>query len=365
MYKRTMTAITLTMSAALVALPAQAETEVLLIGAAHSKDTMVELRASLKKDFGVDGIQVATAGNSHDIAERVRTFLGADGKPDEFRVVWVTGNAGGDICPGFDEVPVRPQARSLVVAPSCLKLVIQAPTTYERFGAENQDDRGGVDPRAPAVAFVSSADSKPSEILTKPMGTLAQTLACSHIGHIALDFSPSVVAWGVSANGCQISPLVQRSAEVAPAAMPTATMPERAPEKSLADQLAAVPANQFNLVAPVNGRVVSAYGSQVAGKPNKGIDIEVPAGTVATAAESGEVVFVGELPGYGQVVAIKHDNDWATIYARTARPRVTQGQKVTKGQDLTDVDSDAKRLHFEVRRKGKPIDPETLMAVHG
>jgi len=275
------------------------------------------------------------------------------------------GNASGDICPGFDEVPVRPQARTLVVAPSCLKLVIQAPTTYERLGAENQDDRGGIDPRTPEVAFVSSGDSKPSEILTKPMGTLAQTLACSRVGHIALDFSPSVVAWGVSANGCQIPQLAQRSDEVAPAAMPTATVPERVPEKSVADPLATAPSNQFKLVAPVNGRVVSAYGSQVAGKPNKGIDIEVPAGTVATAAESGEVVFVGELAGYGQVVAIKHDNDWATIYARTAHPRVTQGQRVTKGQVLSEIDSEAKRLHFEVRRKGKPIDPETLMAVPG
>ena len=364
MYKRTMTAITLAMWAALVALPAQAKTEVLLIGAPRLGDTMAELRASLKNDFGVDDILVATAGNPHEIADRVRAFLGAKGKPDEFRVVWVPGNAS-DICPGFDEAPVRPQTRSLVVAPSCLKLVIQAPTTYERLGAENHDDRSGVDPRAPAVAFVSSTDSKPSEILTKPIGTLAQTLACSRSGYAALDFSPSVVAWGVSGNGCQIAPLSPHSVEAVPATRTAAAPPERAPEKSVADPLSTVPANQFKLVAPAKGRVVSAYGSQLAGKPNKGIDIEVPAGTVATAAESGEVVFVGELPGYGLVVAIKHDNDWATIYARTARLRVTQGQKVTKGQDLGDVDPDARRLHFEVRRKGKPIDPETLIAVPG
>jgi murein DD-endopeptidase MepM/ murein hydrolase activator NlpD len=50
---------------------------------------------------------------------------------------------------------------------------------------------------------------------------------------------------------------------------------------------------------------------------------------------------------------------------RTAHPRVTQGQKVTKGQDLADVDPSANKLHFELRRKGKPMDPEPMIAITG
>jgi murein DD-endopeptidase MepM/ murein hydrolase activator NlpD len=380
MYKRTMTAIPLAMLAALAALPAQAKTEALLIGTSHSTVALAEIRANLKTGFGINTIQVATSSGSHDIAERVRDFLSVTGKPDDMRVIWITGGSPGDVCPSFDEAPVRPQSRSLVIAPTCVKLLVQAPTTYERLGAEGQDDRSGIDQRVPGVAFVSLSDDKPgksADILVKVAKTLTQTLACSRSSQATLDFSPSVAAWGISIAGCQaeqaaVAPQPARPAEIAHV-VPPPPLPEKAQEPQPQNDVVprqptssiGVPANEFRLVAPVKGRIVSAYGNQAGGKASKGIDLEVPSGTVAKAAESGEVVFVGELPGYGQVVAIKHDNDWATVYARTVKPRVTQGQKVTKGQDLADVDPVANRLHFEVRRKGKAMDPEPLMAAAG
>jgi len=295
------------------------------------------------------------------VAERVRGFLATPGKPDELRVVWVEG--GSDACPGFDEAPVRPQARTLVVAPTCLKLLLQAPTTYERLGTEGQDDRSSIDPQTPALAFISLNEvntRKPIEVLAKATGPLAQALACSLPEQTALDFSPSVSSWGVNRAGCQMKP--QMAAAPPPAV--AVTEPEKAPVPAKKATVAPVPVaqgNDFRLAAPVKGRVVSTFGSQDGGKPNKGVDLEVPAGTTARSAEAGEVVYVGDLPGYGKVVAIKHDNDWATVYARTVNPRVAQGQKVTKGQDLADVDPAANRLHFEVRRKGKAVDPEPLL----
>lgn len=369
MYKRTMTVITLGLTAALGALPAQAKTEALLIGTSRTADALVELGNTLKTAYGVDEVQVATAGAAHEVAERVRGFLATPGKPGELRLIWVEG--GSDACPGFDEAPVRPQARTLVVAPTCLKLLVQAPTTYERLGAEGQDDRSSVDPRTPALAFISLNEvktRKPIEVLAKATGPLAQALACSLPEQTSLDFSPSVSSWGVNRAGCQMKP---QMAAAPPPSPPPAVVPE--PEKAPvpeAKREAAAPTpapapvaqgSEFRLAAPVKGRVVSAFGSQDGGKPNKGIDLEVPAGTTAKSAEAGEVVYVGDLPGYGKVVAIKHDNDWATVYARTVNPRVAQGQKVAKGQDLADIDPAANRLHFEVRRKGKPMDPEPLL----
>lgn len=372
MYKRTMTAITLGLTAAMVAIPAEAKTEALLIGTPRSSGALDELRDTLKTGFAIGEVQVATVGNTHDLAERVRGFLAATGKPDDLRVVWVHG--GDDACPGFDEEPVRPQARSLVIAPTCMKLLVQAPTTYERLGTEGRNDRNGIDPRSPAIAFVSltgEKSRKSSDALSKPGGSLIQTLACARPGQAALDFSPSIAAWDVSGTACptvqqvSLAPLPARPTEKVPS--PTPTVPERAPTPEPRVEVAPAPAialqgDEFHMVFPAKGRVVSAFGNPEGGKPNKGIDLEVPAGTMARSAEAGEVVFVGELPGYGQVVAIKHDNDWATVYARTMRPRVIQGQKVTKGQELAEVDPATNRLHFEVRRKGKPMDPETLMS---
>lgn len=368
MCKWTMTAITLALLTVLIAFPARAKTGALLIGTPGSDDALAGLATSLKTGYGVDDIQVAVPGNAHDIAERVRAYLASPGKPDELRVIWILDGGSNAVCPNFDEAPVRPQTRSMVVAPPCIKLLVQAPTTYERLGTETQEDRSAVDQHAPGVAFVSFTGTeprKPSDILVKVTGSLAQTLACARTDKMSLDFSPSVAAWAVNPTSC---PATDQVAVTPPAALPPVSAPEKAPEPEAKKEPApppAPPSSQFQFGAPVKGKVISAFGSESGGKPNKGVDIEVAAGTVAKSAEAGEVVFVGELSGYGQVVAVKHENDWATVYARTVHPRVTQGQKVTKGQDLADVDPSANKLHFELRRKGKPMDPEPLIAITG
>jgi len=375
MYKRTTTTIILAITMALLVFPAQAQvkTDALLIGTSQTSDTLTDLRAILNTNFDINNVQVVTAGSANDIAEHVRSFLTAPGKPDQLRIIWVEG--GTDVCPSFDEIPVRPQVRSLIIAPSCIKLLVQAPTTYERLNEKGQDNRSVGDHQVPAVAFVSLTDKtapKPSDILPKGSETLAQTLTCSQRGQIILDFSPSMAAWDVFPTDCQAAEQVVMAlppAHPVNEALPVDTIHNKAPELELSKDFtsspiaapAAVMGNKLMFASPVKGRVVSAYGSNDGGKPNKGIDIEVPIGTVAKAAESGEVVFVGVLLSYGQVVAIKHDNDWATVYAHTVNSQVVLGQKVAKGEYLAEVDPAKNRLHFEIRRKGKPMDPEPLM----
>ncbi|MBF0094545.1 MAG: peptidoglycan DD-metalloendopeptidase family protein [Alphaproteobacteria bacterium] len=123
-------------------------------------------------------------------------------------------------------------------------------------------------------------------------------------------------------------------------------------------------AGKMRFVSPVDGRVVSAFGSipTPGGAANKGIDFEASPGAIVKAADGGEVVFVGELPRYGTVVAIKHDNNWATVYGLATNIRVAKGAKVAKNQPFAEIDSNTKLLHFEIRQKGKAIDPRSLLS---
>ena len=359
MCKRIMAATRLGLIATLLAFPAFATTNMLLIGTPPSGKALEAFRTSLKSNFGIDEIQVARTSNSHEVAEHVREYLLTITKHNELRVLWIVGS--DSVCPNFDEIPIRPLARTLIIAQPCAKLLIQAPTTYERLGADMQDDREKSNQWEHGVAFVSlfgDFSTKPDSLISKAIGSLPQTLACKHSEQISLDFAPSVSAWGVHTSQCETSP---QAANVHLPSSQEAKDLERSPEISATSESATLGETlKFN--APVSGKVITIFGAETNGKPNNGEDIEVTIGTVVKAAEGGEVVFVGELSGYGLVVAIKHDKDWATIYAHTSHPRVAQGQKVSKGQELSDVDI-SNKLHFELRRKGKPIDPGTVITI--
>ena len=108
---------------------------------------------------------------------------------------------------------------------------------------------------------------------------------------------------------------------------------------------------------PARGKVVSAFSEG----SNKGIDIAGHPGDPVLAAADGKVVYVGSsLPAYGQLVIIKHNNsNYLSAYAYNQRILVKEGQVVTRGTRIADMGSNdaGPRLHFEIRRQGKPIDP--------
>ncbi|MCL2216411.1 MAG: M23 family metallopeptidase, partial [Defluviitaleaceae bacterium] len=86
-----------------------------------------------------------------------------------------------------------------------------------------------------------------------------------------------------------------------------------------------------------------------------------PAGTRINAAADGIVRLAGWSGGYGLTVIIDHGNGYSTLYAHNSRNRVTQGERVTRGQHIADVGttgmSTGNHLHFEIRRNGVAIDP--------
>ncbi len=110
---------------------------------------------------------------------------------------------------------------------------------------------------------------------------------------------------------------------------------------------------------PLNGRLVRRFSTQ---KPiNKGIDITAPLGDSVLAAAAGTVVYAGQgLRGYGNLVIIKHDDTYLSAYAHASRILVSEQQSVKAGQKIAEIGStgtDSVRLHFEIRKNGKPVDP--------
>lgn len=139
---------------------------------------------------------------------------------------------------------------------------------------------------------------------------------------------------------------------------------DESPAEAVADEapVAAVdPANPM-FRWPVQGRVISAYGSKPGGLRNEGINISVPEGTSVRAAESGVVAYAGnELKGYGNLVLIRHDGGFVTAYAHNKELIVKRGDTVKRGDEIAKAGQtgsvETPQLHFEVRKGPTALDP--------
>lgn len=108
---------------------------------------------------------------------------------------------------------------------------------------------------------------------------------------------------------------------------------------------------------PADGEVLNRYSES----DSKGLDIAGPRGAPIRAAASGRVVYQGSgLRGYGQLIIIKHSEEFLSAYAHNDRIHVREGDAVKRGQKIADMGStgaDRIKLHFEIRRRGVPVDP--------
>ncbi|HEX4329070.1 MAG TPA: peptidoglycan DD-metalloendopeptidase family protein [Burkholderiales bacterium] len=155
-----------------------------------------------------------------------------------------------------------------------------------------------------------------------------------------------------------------------------------APSSAIAPPVAATPATPGVVPAvpprpdtrsepkPIEGSDDVAWGWPAGGKvigqftengTSKGVDIAAKVGDPVLAAGPGRVVYAGQgLRGYGRLIIIKHNNTYLSAYAHNSTLLVKEGQTVTKGQKIAEAgntDSDIPKLHFEIRRQGKPVDP--------
>jgi lipoprotein NlpD len=107
---------------------------------------------------------------------------------------------------------------------------------------------------------------------------------------------------------------------------------------------------------PTKGKVLEGFTEST-----KGIDIAGKPGQSVTASAAGKVVYSGAgLRGYGKLIIIKHNNTYLSAYAHNNKLLVKEGQTVTKGQQIAEMgnsDTSLVKLHFEIRKNGKPVDP--------
>ena len=141
----------------------------------------------------------------------------------------------------------------------------------------------------------------------------------------------------------------------APAPAPVAAVP--ATPAPAAAPAAAAAADDVAFVWPVSGSVIETFDEV----KNKGLDITGKLGDPVLAAADGRVVYAGAgLRGYGNLIILKHNNTYLTAYAHNQNLLVREDQAVKQGQKIAEMgssDADRVKLHFEVRRQGKPVDP--------
>lgn len=136
------------------------------------------------------------------------------------------------------------------------------------------------------------------------------------------------------------------------------------PVEETADATDAGEESPINWGMPAQGKVIGQF-SESANR--KGIDIAGKLGQPIVASAFGKVVYSGSgLRGYGKLIIIKHNNTYLSAYAHNDKVLVKEGQSVTRGQKIAEMgktDADQVKLHFEVRRLGKPVDPAKYLPI--
>lgn len=130
--------------------------------------------------------------------------------------------------------------------------------------------------------------------------------------------------------------------------------PAAPPAPDAAD--AVPPRDRIEWIWPTKGKVLEGFS-----EGTKGIDISGTSGQPVNASAAGKVVYSGGgLRGYGKLIIIKHNNTYLSAYAHNDKLLVKEGQTVSKGQKIAEMgssDSSLVKLHFEIRKNGKPVDP--------
>lgn len=158
-----------------------------------------------------------------------------------------------------------------------------------------------------------------------------------------------------ASSGVVTKPVTVATANPVVTPVPPIGVPDKPPTASSSTNGAAD--DEVNWMWPANGTVLAGFDEV----KNKGLDIGGKAGEPVLAAADGRVVYVGAgLRGYGNLIILKHNNTYLTAYAHNQTLLIKEDQSVRRGQKIAEMgssDADRVKLHFEVRRQGKPVDP--------
>jgi lipoprotein NlpD len=196
-----------------------------------------------------------------------------------------------------------------------------------------------------------------------------QALRLEEEGKPAEDSPKPVIKTVAAATPAAKDPAVKKSPTATtakPAMTPVkpaaATIAKTAP--SVSSPVQALPKNgSLKWGWPASGALLQRFSSEGVG--SKGLDISGTRGDPVRAAAEGVVVYAGEgLVGYGKLIIVRHSEDYISAYAHNDRLIASEGQRVKLGQTIAELGSsgaERDKLHFEIRYKGKPIDPLTQL----
>jgi murein DD-endopeptidase MepM/ murein hydrolase activator NlpD len=135
------------------------------------------------------------------------------------------------------------------------------------------------------------------------------------------------------------------------------------PQTKVAEPVGHVPSFRW----PVTAHITEAFGPRPNGTSNDGINFAVPEGTPVRAAEDGVVAYAGnELKTFGNLVLIRHADNFVSAYANASEILVKRGDTVRRGQIIAHSgqtgNATSPQLHFEIRKNSTPVDPRKFLA---
>ena len=143
---------------------------------------------------------------------------------------------------------------------------------------------------------------------------------------------------------------------------------EKVAASTVAKTLPKAPAREGKFIKPVDGEVISGYGPKADGLHNDGVNIQAARGDAVRAAESGVIVYTGsQIAGYGNLILVRHRDEYVTAYAHLDKMLVKKGDVVKRGQTIGTVGStgsvEKPQLHFEIRKGTKALNPKGLVTL--
>ena len=254
--------------------------------------------------------------------------------------------------PGETPALAADQAPGVTTAP----LRAPAPIVEARSGTTSASPHVAVPPPPAPLAAAQPAPAAGGNLKTSPKAVKEPysdhavrelTLAAS-----AVPAPPDALAMATPP-GPRVEPRSDAKPEPREAAPPARAAPSAASAPATVGD-----ADQLDWAWPTKGRIVAGF-SDTANL--KGIDIAGTAGQAVHASAPGRVVYAGSgLRGYGKLIIIKHNATYLSAYAHNREILVKEGQQVTRGQKIAEMgntDADQVKLHFEIRRQGRPMDP--------
>lgn len=233
---------------------------------------------------------------------------------------------------------------------------VGAPAFVETPVATTETPPAAAEPAPAASVIVAQTTTSPNSSSTAapaPVVQTSQTTNTTAAPQQTKTTPPANETKPVAATSTA-TPAATSSSTAATAATPApaAAKPKAAPAVTNA------PVTKW--VWPANGRVTRGFSGNY-----KGIDIEGPRGEPIHATAAGQVVYSGTgLRGYGQLIIIKHNTEFLSAYAHNSVVLVAEGDTVKQGQkiaEMGDSGTNKVKLHFELRLRGKPVDPQKYL----